>query len=455
MPEIETPNPDTPNTGTQNTEPPNQDGPQAVRSPEAQSRADGLRRRSGASPSRGLLPDALEELNATVEELRVAEEEMRAQNEELMQTRLRVEAERHRYQDLFEFAPEGYIITDRDGRVLEANRAAAEMLGIAPRFLKGRGLGTSVAPEDLPAYSAALRDADSQPQELAVRLRRRHVGLFRAAITVAHVAALGDRPTTLRWLVRDVSARHEAETARQADADRERRTAEDLRRLLLPALPAAAFAGLAVEAFMQAWEDGAEVGGGFFDAFALGEGAVALAAGVALGGGLAAAALSAEFRYALRLLLRESGRPAPVLARLHEAACAAQRLDDAGGDRNVAVTLAVLDTRTGETLLASAGGEPALLVRADGAVETFADVNPPLGVQPGLLYAETPVTLNAGDTLLLTAGLAGTPGLAETAAARHDAPLGVTAQAVLDAVRAESGGALGSEVCLLLARREG
>lgn len=411
---------------------------------------------AGAAPapavrSRGLLADALEELNATVEELRVAEEEMRAQNEELMLTRLRVEAERHRYQDLFEFAPEGYLITDHDGRVLEANRAASELLGIAARFLKGRGLGTSVAPEDLPAYSAALRDADAQVRELDLRLRRRQAGPFHASVSVTRVAALGDRPTTLRWLVRDVSARRKAEAARQTASDRERQAAEAVRRSLLPALPPGGFAGLSVEAFLSGGEDESERGGGFFDAFALGEDSVALAAGVVAGGGLPAAASSAGFRYALRVLLRESRRPAPALARLNDAACESARLGDAGGDRSVTVTLAVLDTRTGEAVLASAGGEPALLVRAVGGAASLADRGRPLGLQPGSAYAETRATLETGDTLLLTA--AGGP--AEAAAAQPAAAPGVMAQAVLDAARAEGGGALGGDACLLLARREG
>ena len=438
------------------------------KTPKTESRA------APATRSRGLLPDTLEELNATVEELRVAEEEMRAQNEELLRTRLLVEAERHRYQDLFESAPDGYLVTDLDGRVLEANHAASELLGIAPRFLKGRGLGTSVAPEDLTAYSAALNSliespAAPPPQEWALRLRRRNAGPFHAAVTVARVVPQDRQPATLRWLIRDVSARREAEATRRAASDRERRTAETLQRLLLPALPAAGFAGLTVEAFTQAADDGAEngaeIGGGFFDAFALGDDAVALAVGVVAGGGLAAATRSAEVRYALRLLLRESGRPAPALARLNEAAWAALCLGDAGGDRPVTLTLAVLDTRTGIAALASAGGPPPLLVRADGGAETFTeasgDGNPPLGIRPGVSYAETPVTLGAGDTLLLTSGLAGTGRLAEIAAAHHaDAP-GRMVEAVLDGVRAEGddasagpGGVLAGDVCLLLARRE-
>ena len=427
-------------------------------------RADGLGRRAEPSParSRGLLPDALEELNATVEELRVAEEEMRTQNEELLLTRLRVEAERHRYQDLFESAPDGYLVTDPNGRILEANRAASELLGIAPRFLKGRGLGTSVAPDDLPTYTAALNtlaESSAPPpyaREWALRLRRRHASPFHAAVTVARVAALGEQPATLRWLVRDVSAHREDEATLRTAFERERRIAETLQRLLLPTTPADGFPGLSIETFSQAASDEAEVGGGFFDAFALGEGVIALAVGIGSGGGLAAATRSAEFRYALRVLLREARRPASALARLHEATCAGQRLNDTGGDRNVAVTLVVLDTRTGEAALSSAGGEAPVLVRAGGECETFGDGggSQALGVRSRVPYAETAVTLGRGDTLLLTAGLTATGSVAETAAAHHaDAP-GVMAQAVLDGARAGAGGTLTGDVCLLAARRE-
>ena len=438
----------------------------------AQTRADSLRRLAGTPHAQGsgLLPDALAELNATVEELRVAEEEMRAQNEELLLTRLRVEAERHRYQDLFEFAPDGYLVTDLGGKIREANRAASELLGIAPRFLKGRALATSVAPDDLPAYSAALTALTAsapqhQTQERALRLRRRHAGLFHAAVTVAPVPALGDQPATLRWLVRDISARREAEAARLALSERERHIADTLQRLLLPAVPVGGFDRLSVETFFQAASDeaegggseigGIEIGGGFFDAFALGAGVVALAAGVVSGGGLAAATRSAEIRYALRVLLRETRRPASALARLNDAVCEALSLGDAGGDRPVALTLATLDTRTGEAALSAAGGEPPLFVRAGRAAETFGDCGPTLGVQPGVSYGETQATLGAGDTLLLlTAGLTAAGSVAEIAAAHHADMLPVMAQAVLGGVRAGSGGTLRGDVCLQLARRQ-
>src|SRR5262245_59587736 len=75
-----------------------------------------------------LLSQVLVDLQVALEELRVAEEEMRQQNEELIISRQAIEAENQRYRDLFEFAPDGYIVTDTTGMLQEANRTAAALL---------------------------------------------------------------------------------------------------------------------------------------------------------------------------------------------------------------------------------------------------------------------------------------------------------------------------------------
>ena len=65
--------------------------------------------------------DTVEDLKAALEELRGAEEEMRQQNEELSSTRLQLDLERRRYQELFDFAPGAYLVTDLSGIVRQAN----------------------------------------------------------------------------------------------------------------------------------------------------------------------------------------------------------------------------------------------------------------------------------------------------------------------------------------------
>src|SRR5436190_24291414 len=84
--------------------------------------------------------ETLENLRVALEELRTADEELRQQNEDLAAAHLAVEIERQRYQELFDLAPDAYLVTDRAGIITEANRSASEMFGIAPQFLHGKAL---------------------------------------------------------------------------------------------------------------------------------------------------------------------------------------------------------------------------------------------------------------------------------------------------------------------------
>ena len=109
----------------------------------ARDRIAELQRRSGDGHAPGgLLPKALAELNVAIEELSVTGEELRAQTDELASTRLALEAERERYQELFESAPVAYVVTDPLARILEANRAAAVLFEAEREFLTGKPLAT-------------------------------------------------------------------------------------------------------------------------------------------------------------------------------------------------------------------------------------------------------------------------------------------------------------------------
>jgi PAS domain S-box-containing protein len=111
------------------------------------------------SPTTELVSQALAELSVTVEELRVAEEELREQADELAASRDLLEIERRRYLDLFEFAPDGYLVTDANGVIHEVNRPAAMLLGRPTERLRGKPLAIFVAPRELPAFRLSLAAA--------------------------------------------------------------------------------------------------------------------------------------------------------------------------------------------------------------------------------------------------------------------------------------------------------
>lgn len=175
-----------------------------------------LARVNGTSEDQdALVQEAVEELSASLEELHVAEEELRQQNEELAAAREEIEAERVRYEELFEFAPDGYLVTDESGLIEEANRAASTMLGTRKDFLVGKPLVIFVANADQSVFftqSAQLqaRGRGAGTVSFEIRMRPRSAGEFFAAITAAPIYD-DENLVGLRWSLRDITLQKRAE----------------------------------------------------------------------------------------------------------------------------------------------------------------------------------------------------------------------------------------------------
>lgn len=160
-----------------------------------------------------ILVESLEQLRIALEELYVAEEELRHQNEQLMAARQAAEAERQRYQELFEFAPDGYLVSDIHGTIREANRAAALLLNIAQKHLVGKPLASFVPDDYRRGFRSMLNQLHvvNRVQEWEMRLCGREDTPFDAALTVETVRDKEGNAIALRWLLRDITARKRAE----------------------------------------------------------------------------------------------------------------------------------------------------------------------------------------------------------------------------------------------------
>jgi PAS domain S-box-containing protein len=174
----------------------------------ARDRIAELQRRSdGARPGPGLLPELLAELDVALEELAVTGEELRSRSDELATARRALEVERRRYRELFESAPVAYLVTDPMGRVQEANRAAAALLGVEQRFLHGKPLAAYVASGDRWALRSTLSRLDQGDEERVtdrpLRFRRRGGEVVRVAATVEPVRGPAEL-VTLRWVLRSL-----------------------------------------------------------------------------------------------------------------------------------------------------------------------------------------------------------------------------------------------------------
>jgi PAS domain S-box-containing protein len=156
-----------------------------------------------------------EALQAANEELAATEEELRVQNEELAASRAELDRTRARYQDLFETAPDGYLVTDPEGTIQEANQEASRLLGRAAAELKGNPFSALLPQKTGKEYIQIMAaiSVDSTPPRWEVEIQPVEGKRFWAAITAAATRDEVGQIIGLRWLIRDITARKQAEEA--------------------------------------------------------------------------------------------------------------------------------------------------------------------------------------------------------------------------------------------------
>jgi PAS domain S-box-containing protein len=92
-------------------------------------------------------------------ELQVHQIELSMQNEELRDAQVRLEESKDRYTDLFDFAPNGYFISDAHGLVLKANLTLCRLLSIERNQLIGKPFSKFVSKESQDHYYLSRRKA--------------------------------------------------------------------------------------------------------------------------------------------------------------------------------------------------------------------------------------------------------------------------------------------------------
>jgi CheY-like chemotaxis protein len=232
--------------------------------------------------------------------------------------------------------------------------------------------------------------------------------------------------------------------------DIERAIAVTLQQSLLPTVvPEVPNAQLAVRYLASA--EHAEVGGDFYEMFALGDRRMALAIGDVVGHSLEAAAIMAQLRTGIRSYMLEGHNPSSTILRLN---AMLQRFHP---ETSATVCCATYDWETGECEIANAGHPPALFVT--GTTSRYLPFGGTLlGVTP--VHGEpTVLTLEPGDLVLFyTDGLierrregidAGFERLAQAAAFPSD-----DLEAFLDHVLAEVAPAKpGDDIAIVALRR--
>jgi serine phosphatase RsbU (regulator of sigma subunit) len=279
------------------------------------------------------------------------------------------------------------------------------------------------------------------------------VGALGFSWTARDLSALADQ-SFLETVAQQVGST--LERARLYDASIE--TAQTLQRTLLPGqLPTVP--GLRIAARYQALDDGAVVGGDFYDVFRRGDQQTyGLSIGDVSGKGVEAASLTALARHTIRAASRRSGSPAAVLAELNDAVLADDRQD-----RYMTVAhLVIRPEQMATHVTLSLGGHPQPLLRtADRAVRPVGRPGSAVGLLERGQWLEDHLSLATGNVLVLytdgltdvrhpeTGELAGDL-LADVLAASDATDAEALADELLGAVLSFAGGARRDDMALLV-----
>ncbi|HKV12050.1 MAG TPA: PAS domain-containing protein, partial [Thermoanaerobaculia bacterium] len=187
-------------------------------------RLESLRREAAAHKTvRGRqFEEALGALQDALQEVEAVEEALSRQNDDLIATREQLEIERHRYRDLFEQAPDGYLVTDVMGTIDEANRAASRLLNHSPTALRGKPLAVFLNLEQRADFRSLLRDLQpgAKRKEVELILQPSGAPARTVMVSLTRDEDRPGRPARLLWILRDVSERKATEEALRETEER-------------------------------------------------------------------------------------------------------------------------------------------------------------------------------------------------------------------------------------------
>ncbi|MGC8453400.1 MAG: helix-turn-helix domain-containing protein [Cylindrospermopsis raciborskii] len=157
--------------------------------------------------SSDLLPQAFKELHTTLKMLLAVIDELHQQNEEFVQTRDLVEIERQHYQELFEYLPVGYLHTNLQGIIEDANQEAGRLLNISQKFLVGKPLISFIVQECQQYFCHELIQLSKSDQvtQLSLVLKPRYSSSFNACLIVRSCFNLHSNQRNLYWLIQKSS----------------------------------------------------------------------------------------------------------------------------------------------------------------------------------------------------------------------------------------------------------
>lgn len=178
-----------------------------------------LHQQAGEQPiAYELLNAALHEMSNVLEELQTAYEQIDQKNRALAYSYQKLEVERYRFQELFNLAPDGYLVTDAKGMIQQANVASAALLGVAQEYLAGKPLAIFFAPEHRSVIHTTVdglkdpqRQDNSPLQTWETQICPRGGSPLEVGITLSCTRQTDGTILRLLWQLRDITRQKQAE----------------------------------------------------------------------------------------------------------------------------------------------------------------------------------------------------------------------------------------------------
>ncbi|MGB3311804.1 MAG: ATP-binding protein [Nodosilinea sp.] len=162
-----------------------------------------LHDRATTSPAEpALLDEALRELYFVLEELQATDSDLQMQNQRLLDTQQQLDLERQRYRTLFELAPDGYLVTDSQGKIHRANLAAAALFAVPLVNLINKPLIVFVDPGDRQQFQTRLANPESM-HHWDMMITQRHASAKAVAIATATINGTRGQSAAILWSLRD------------------------------------------------------------------------------------------------------------------------------------------------------------------------------------------------------------------------------------------------------------
>ncbi|MGA7874613.1 MAG: ATP-binding protein [Desulfoferrobacter sp.] len=147
-----------------------------------------------------------------VHELQVHQIELEMQNEELRKAQEQLGRSLAKYSDLYDFAPVGYVTSNREGFILEANLTFAGQLGIERGRLINTPLWLYAAAADRGKFRSHLEQVFKSKQRQTCELRLQDPSGPKIYVQLDSICVLnGEGAELCRTSATDVSIRREAE----------------------------------------------------------------------------------------------------------------------------------------------------------------------------------------------------------------------------------------------------